>query len=545
MARLQRIGAVEIVISDTLVLQIHLSPLTLRNFNVLMASIIDIKLPRAIAAALRIPPNDPRRQQIRVLKKLLKKARFTELGQHYRFDEILLSRHPGKKFQELIPVHDYNKIYNEWWNKTLEGVPDVAWPGKIKYYALSSGTSEAASKYIPVTREMLRSNTINYVKQLLSLFAYEDVNRKAMTRGFLMLGGATDLKKGKAGWYAGDLSGILAKKRPFWFQTFYKPGGRIAALSDWNQKLTEIVEHAREWDIGYIVGVPAWCQMCMEMVIEHYKVKNIHEIWPNLGFFVHGGVAFEPYKKGFEKLLGKPIVYIENYLSSEGFIGYKTREHAKGMQLVLDNNIFFEFVPFDDTNFDSEGNLVANPDAKMVHEVEEGKEYALLMSTNSGAWRYLIGDTVKFVDVERCELVITGRTKHFLSLTGEHLSVDNMNKAIELVSDELNISIPEYTVVGFPFENFFAHRWYVACDDNVDTDELRKRIDAHLRELNDDYAVERDSALKEVFLEKLPEEKFMKFMELKGKLGSQHKFPRVMKGKMLQEWNRFLESGNI
>jgi hypothetical protein len=510
-----------------------------------MATIIDIKLPKALAAALRIPPNDPRRQQIRVLKKLLKKARFTEFGQQYRFDEALLSKHPGKKFQELVPVHDYNKVYEEWWKKTLDGVPDVAWPGKIKYYALSSGTSEAASKYIPVTRDMLRSNTINYLKQLFSLMRYEEANKKAMTKGFLMIGGATDLKKGKAGWYAGDLSGILAKKRPFWFQSFYKPGGRIAAMSDWNQKLHEIVEHAKEWDIGYIVGVPAWCQMCMEMVIEHYKVKTIHDIWPNFSFFVHGGVAFEPYKKGFEKLLAKPIVYIENYLSSEGFIGYKTREHAKGMKLILDNNIFFEFVPFDEKNFDADGNIIPDPEAKMIHEVEEGKEYALLMSTNSGAWRYLIGDTIKFVDLERSEVVITGRTKHFLSLTGEHLSVENMNKAIELVSEEFNVSIPEYTVVGFPHENMFAHRWYVATDDKVDAGQLCKRIDEHLRQLNDDYATERDSALKEVFLEVLPEEKFLQFMEQKGKLGSQHKFPRVMKGKMLEQWNRFLQTGHI
>lgn len=510
-----------------------------------MATILDIKLPKAIAAALRIPPNDPRRQQLRVLKKLLKKARFTEFGQQYHFDQALLSKHPGKKFQELVPVHDYNKIYENWWKKTLDGVPDVTWPGKIKYYALSSGTSEAASKYIPVTKELLRSNTINYVRQFISLIKYEDANKKAMTKGFLMLGGATDLKKGKAGWYAGDLSGILARKRPFWFQTFYKPGGRIAALSDWNQKLNEIVEHAKEWDIGYIVGVPAWCQMCMEMVIDHYKVKNIHEIWPNFSFFVHGGVAFEPYKKGFEKLLGKPIVYVENYLSSEGFIGYKTREHAKGMQLILNNNIFFEFVPFDDKNFDADGKMIDKPEALMIHEVEEGKEYALLMSTNAGSWRYLIGDTIKFTDLERSELVITGRTKHFLSLTGEHLGVENMNKAIELVSDEFNVSIPEYTVVGFPYENFFAHRWYVATNDKVDPEQLRKRIDENLRILNDDYATERDSALKDVFLEILPEETFMKFMELKGKLGSQHKFPRVMKGKMLEEWEGFLQSGKV
>lgn len=510
-----------------------------------MASILDIKIPKTIAKALRLPASDFRSQQIRVLKKLLKKSRFTEFGQHYRFDEILLSSQPEKLFDAIVPVHDYDKIYNEWWKKTLDGVPDVTWPGKIKYYALSSGTSEAASKYIPVTKDILRSNRINYIRQLLSLMNYEHLPRNAVTKGFLMLGGATDLQKGKAGWYAGDLSGILMKNRPFWFQTFYKPGGRIAAIKDWNQKLNEIVEKAPDWDIGYIVGVPAWCQMCMEMVIEHYKVETIHDIWPNLGFFVHGGVSFEPYKKGFEKLLDKPIVYIENYLSSEGFIGYKDRQHAKGMKLILNNNIFMEFVPFDDKNFDSEGKMIDNPDALMIHEVEEEKEYALLMSTNAGAWRYLIGDTLRFVDKEKAQVVITGRTKHFLSLVGEHLSVENMNKAVQLVSEELNISIPEFTVVGFPYENFFAHKWYVACNDPVDEQLLRQRIDTHLCELNDDYAVERSSALKEVFLQKLPEEIFMKFMERKGKLGSQHKFPRVLKGKMLQDWNEFLSRQEV
>ncbi|MBD0365078.1 MAG: GH3 auxin-responsive promoter family protein [Flavisolibacter sp.] len=510
-----------------------------------MASIIDIKLPKALAAALRIPENDPRRQQLKVLKKLLQKARFTAFGQQYRFDEILLSRHIGKKFQEVVPVHDYNKIYEEWWKRTLDGVPDVTWPGKIKYYALSSGTSEAASKYIPVTKDLLRSNRINNIRQLLSLMNYEHLPRNAVTKGFLMLGGATDLQKGKAGWFAGDLSGILMKNRPFWFETFYKPGGRIAAIKDWNQKLNEIVEKAPEWDIGYIVGVPAWCQMCMEMIIEHYQLNTIHDIWPNLGFFVHGGVAFEPYKKGFEKLLGKPIIYIENYLASEGFIAYRDREGAKGMRLFLDNNIFIEFVPFTDENFDAEGKMVEKPKALMIHEVEEGKEYALLISTNAGAWRYLIGDTVRFVDLERNEIVITGRTKHFLSLVGEHLSVENMNRAIELVSEELNICIPEYTVIGFPYQNFFAHKWYVACDDPVDECVLRDKIDHYLRELNDDYAVERGSALKEVFLQKMPEELFLRFMEQKGKLGSQHKFPRVLKGKMLQDWNQFLKEQQL
>ena len=507
-----------------------------------MAIIPEIKLPKAIASALWLSRKDPRSQQEKVLKKLLTKARFTSFGQQYRFDDILMKQDPVKHFQQWVPVHDYQKIYDEWWIQTLDGVPDVTWPGKIYYYALSSGTSESASKYIPVTKDMLRSNRVNYLRQLLSLISYEKLPRNAVTKGFLMLGGSTDLQKGKAGWYAGDLSGILMKNKPFWFQTFYKPGGRIAAMKDWNQKLSEIVENAKEWDIGYIVGVPAWCQMCMEMVIEHYKVKNIHEIWPNLGFFVHGGVAFQPYKKGFERLLGKPIVYIENYLASEGFIGFKDKQNAKGIRLVLNNNIFMEFVAFDEKNFDSEGKMVDNPVTFLVDEVEEGKEYALLMSTNSGAWRYLIGDTIRFVDKKRSEIVITGRTKHFLSLVGEHLSVDNMNKAIEMVSNELNICIPEFTVVGLPYENFFAHQWYIATNDEVDADVLKQKLDQYLCILNDDYAVERTSALKDVLVKVLPEDTFLKFMELKGKVGSQHKFPRVLKGKMLEDWNRYLSN---
>jgi hypothetical protein len=507
-------------------------------------ALIDVQLPNSLAKALRLPQKSPRRQQLKVLKKLLRKARFTEFGQQYRFDEILLSKTVGKSFQERVPIYDYSKIYADWWHKTLEGKPDICWPGKIKYYALSSGTSEAASKYIPITNDLLRGNRIVMVKQLLTLRTYQDIPVKSIGKGWLMIGGSTDLQKGP-GYYAGDLSGITAKKVPFWFSPFYKPGKKIARTKDWNKKLEEVVKQAPGWDIGFIVGVPAWIQMCMEKIIERYNLENIHEIWPNLGFFVHGGVSFEPYKKGFEKLLGKPITYIETYLASEGFIAYQDRQDMKGMKLVTNQHLFLEFVPFDDKNFDHEGNLVQQPETFMIHEVEEGKDYAILLSTSAGAWRYLIGDTVRFTDKERCEVIITGRTKHFLSLVGEHLSVDNMNKAIQLASEELNICIPEFTVAGIPHELFFAHQWYIASDDKVDTQALRQKIDEKLMELNDDYAVERKSALKDVFVEVLPEEKFMEFMRLQGKVGGQHKFPRVLKGKMLRDWQHFLESGSL
>ena len=503
--------------------------------------IFEINLPKNINKALGIPPRSPKRAQLRVLKKLLRRARYTAFGQAFHFNEILLSKHPGKTFQNNVPTYNYNKIYNDWWHLTLEGKQDICWPGKIKYFALSSGTSESASKYIPITNDLLRGNKIIMIKQLISLFNYQDVPLASIGKGWLTLGGSTDLQKGP-GYYAGDLSGITAQKAPFWFQPFYKPGKKIAKERDWNKKLIEIVEKAPQWDIGFIVGVPAWIQMCIEMVIEKYKLNNIHEIWPNLAFFVHGGVSFEPYKHGFEKLLGKPIAYVETYLASEGFIAWQDKQGAKGMKLSFNQHIFFEFVPFDDINFDANGDMIENPETLLIHEIEEGKDYAILISTTAGAWRYLIGDTVRFIDKNNAEIIITGRTKHFLSLVGEHLSVDNMNKAIQLVSEELNLSIPEYCVSGVPVGSFFGHHWYIACDQNININLLANKIDEKLIELNDDYAIERKSALKEISVTVLKEEVFMTFLKTKGKIGGQHKFPRVIKGDLLRDWKLFISS---
>ena len=189
--------------------------------------------------------------------------------------------------------------------------------------------------------------------------------------------------------------------------------------------------------------------------------------------------------------------------------------------------------------------MLPNASALMIHEVEEGKEYAILISTNAGAWRYLIGDTVRFVDLEHLEIIITGRTKHFLSLVGEHLSVENMNTALRQVSDDLNVCLPEFAVAGIPYGKFYAHHWFVACDDPVDENQLRQQLDEKIKLLNDDYAVERRHALKEVFVTVLPENAFIDFLASKGKIGGQHKFPRVLKGKMWEDWQLFLHSHNI
>jgi hypothetical protein len=505
--------------------------------------IFDIKLPPSIAKALNLPISDARRQQLKVLKKLLKKARFTQFGQKFLFDEILLSRHIGKKFQQLVPTYDYSKIYNEWWYKTLDGVPDVCWPGVIKYFALSSGTSEAASKYIPITKDLIKSNTITSFKQLLSLTKYENIPKSSIAKGWLIIGGSTQLQKG-ATYFAGDLSGIQQQNIPFWFRGMglYKPGKKIAKEKDWAKKLEEVVDNAPNWDISFLVGVPAWLQICLEKIIERYNLNTIHDLWPNLSFYVHGGVAMEPYKKGFSKLLGKPITYIETYLASEGFLAYQNRQDTRGMMLVLNNNVFFEFVPFDENNFDADGNMLAEHEALMIHEIESNKDYAILISTNAGTWRYAIGDTVRLIDKEKSEIIITGRTKHFLSLVGEHLSVDNMNNAIELAANETNIYIPEFTVAGVPHGSFFAHEWYVATNDKINEQAFATLLDEKIKILNDDYAVERKHALKNISVKALPEDIFLKFMQSKGKMGGQHKFPRVLKGQMLTDWKKFIEN---
>ncbi|MFN8355933.1 MAG: GH3 auxin-responsive promoter family protein [Spirosomataceae bacterium] len=492
---------------------------------------------------------NPMKLQKKTFIKLLNKARFTQFGEKFGFGDMLDAAlfHTGKGFYEQykskVPIYDYSSIYAEWWHRTRTGEKDVCWPGRVKYFALSSGTSDAASKFIPVTKDMVKAIKSTSIKQILALSNYQKLPARLYEKGYLMLGGSTELTD--AGIYKeGDLSGITASNIPYWFQRFYKPGKKISKYKDWGAKLDLITRRAKDWDIGYVVGVPAWIQLLMEKIIAYYDVQNIHEIWPNLEVFCHGGVSFEPYRVGFEKLLGRPITYIETYLASEGFLAYQTHPDVKAMQLVLNNGIFFEFVPFNDNNFDNEGNIYATAETLLIDEVEENKDYALLISTVSGAWRYLIGDTVRFTNVEKAEIIITGRTKHFLSLCGEHLSVDNMNRAIELVSHELNIDVREFTVIGKPADTLFGHHWYIGTDDTVEASTLIKRIDQHLKALNDDYATERAHALNDVSVTVVPSHVFYDWLAVKGKMGAQHKFPRVLKKpELIEGWEQFVKSG--
>lgn len=486
---------------------------------------------------------NPVKEQEKVLKKLLIRAQDTAFGEYYNFSAILGRSDFREQFSAAVPVHDYSAMFKNWWYRCLNGEPYVTWPGKVKYFALTSGTSESSSKHIPVTADMLRAMQKASIRQLISATKY-DFPDEFYEKGILMIGGSTHLRYNGT-YYQGDLSGITASNIPFWFQHFYKPGRRISREQEWSVKLNDIVRNAKSWDIGIIVGVPAWIQIILEKIIAHYGVGTIHDIWPNLSAYVHSGVSFDPYIRSFEKLLGRPILFNETYLASEGYIAFQRPGNRKSMEMILDNGIYYEFIPFNDANFDSEGNLKPNPEAITIGQVEEGKEYALLLSTCAGVWRYLIGDTIKFLSRERSEILLTGRTKQFISLCGEHVSQDNLNRAIRMFQEEFKVQINEFTITGIRYGNLFAHQWYLGTNDPVDPEIAARKLDEYLKVLNDDYRVERIEAIKNVSAEVLPLQVFHDYMKSLGKEGGAHKFPRVLKNSQLEQWIRHKNSYNV
>ena len=493
-----------------------------------------------------LPVATPQTYQRLALRQLLERGQYTAFGKNYGFGDILNKEIDFVKvYRERVPIHTYSDIHSQWWYRCQNGEENVTWPGKVKYFALSSGTSESASKHIPVTQDMIRSIKKVGFKQLYSMANFK-IRPVAFEKGILMLGGTTSLFE-KGEYYEGDMSGISAKNMPRWVSSLlYKPGQRISKRPKWEDRIKLIVEKAKQWDVGIICGVPAWVQIVLERVVKHHGAKNIHEIWPNLSVYIHGGVSMEPYRESFKKLWGKhPVTHIETYMASEGSFGFQARPNA-GIKLVLNTGIFFEFIPFTSENFDEEGNPKPNPEVYMVHQVQEGVEYAVVLSTCAGAWRYIIGDVVRFTNAAEHEIAIVGRTKQFLSLCGEHMSIDNMNKAIETISKKMNITIREFAVAGLKHGNLFAHQWYIGCDnENVDAEQVKKLLDETLCQLNDDYEVERTSALKEIFVEILPGRVFIDYLRAKGKEGAMSKFPRVLKGAQLQDWEAYLDKKKI
>jgi len=481
--------------------------------------------------------------QKKVLRKLLTTAFATEFGVKYGFFDALGSDDMVAAFQNNVPAHTYNDMA-VWWDEARRDINNVTWKGPVKYYALSSGTSEGSSKYIPVTKQMLKAITKSSAKQYFSILKEKAVPVSVFNGSSLMMGSSTNLQY-YGTHYQGDLSGIITAQVPMWFEAFAKPGVEVRRLA-WKEKIQTIAEQARDWDVTMIGGIPAWICMVFEAVTKQYGVKSIHEVWPNLKVYFHGGVAIGPYRTTLESYFNQEVFFFETYLASEGFFAYQSRLRADGMKLIVNNGIFYEFIPFTEDNFDEEGNLRSrHPKTLTIGEVKEKEEYAMLISTCSGAWRYLIGDTIRFESLKYLEIVITGRTKHFLSLCGEHLSVDNMTHAIDAVSVEFGVRSLEFCVAGVKLDEGFAHQWYVGTDVEVDAGKFAAALDQKLKELNDDYKTERDFALKEIRVKLLPNELFVKYLETHGKQGGQVKFPRVLKDNKLRDWDLFLGQNGL
>ena len=477
--------------------------------------------------------------QEQVLNKLLKTAEHTEFGQHYQFNKIMRAPTPRQLFAEIVPVHDYQKIYDEWWHRIVAGEENITWPGRPRYLALSSGTTGSTSKRIPVTDEMLAAIRNTGIQQVTSLANF-DLPPEFFEKEIMMLGSSTDLQEHN-GFLEGEISGISASNIPAWFKGYYKPGDDIARIADWDERVQKIAEQAKDWDIGALSGIPSWIELMLKKVIEYHRLSNIHEIWPNLSVYTPGGVAFEPYRKSFEKLLAHPLIYLDTYLASEGFLAFQNRPDTTAMTLVVDNGIYFEFVPFEEKNMTDEGNVHPEANILTLAEVEEERDYVLLISTAAGAWRYMIGDTVKFTDLARREIIITGRTKHFLNVVGSQLSVHKMNAAIQTLEERFGVAIQEFTVAAVRREEDqeYIHQWYLGSDDTMNANEVAQALDEVLQEMNKNYRVARSKALKDVKVEVVPADVFYQWSEASKKKGGQVKTSRVMTEEEFPEWETF------
>jgi hypothetical protein len=478
------------------------------------------------------------KQQLEVLRQNMDHSKKTAFGQRYQFAALLQKTDLVSRYQQNVPITEYEQFYTDWLEDTIKGKKDAIWPGRIKYFALSSGTTGAPSKRIPVSTEMIRSF------QRVSLRQFSILHELNLPDSFysakvLAVGGSTKLKKIDQH-YEGDLSGILKKHTSLIAAPFTKPTKKITHLKDWKAKLPLMVQEAPKWDIGIMAGIPSWCVLLLEEIVKHYKLNNIHEIWPNFQVYVHGGVYMDPFVERLQKISGKTVVLLDTYLASEGYFAYQTSPKKRGMTLLLNNSIFFEFVPFNAEYFTESGELKNQFKAYSISEVKPGIDYALVISTNAGLWRYMLGDLVRFTDTTTHEIIISGRIKQFLSLCGEHLSLDNINQALKTVSMQFKLSFSEYTIHAD--EKGLQHCWYIACDEQKATPSIISEIDQALQLINDDYAYVRKHSMPLPQLKLLPTSVFYAYLESIGKLGAQNKMPRVMNKAQAEQWTSFLSA---
>ncbi|MGL4630478.1 MAG: GH3 auxin-responsive promoter family protein [Leadbetterella sp.] len=465
----------------------------------------------------------PVETQTEVFQKLIERARFTEFGQKYGFAKISTI----KQFQESVPVVSYEDFY-PWIERVLKGEKNVLWPSDILWFSKSSGTTNARSKFIPVSEESLDECHYRGGRDMLTLYFENKPDSQLFEGKSISIGGSLHPNPFNDTTQVGDISAIITKNIPKWAEFFRIPPPEIALLDNWDKKMEAMVRLSKHENVTGIAGVPTWTVLLLENVMKELGASNMTEVWPNFEVFFHGAVSFAPYRDMFKKNLfpSSKVNYFELYNASEGFFGIQDDFALEDqMLLMLDYGIFYEFLPVGE--WESE-----YPRSLTLDEVELDKTYAVVISTNGGLWRYKIGDTVKFTSRYPFRVKIVGRTKHFLNVFGEEVMVENSDLAWSHVAKEMGFTVKEYT--GGPIfmtdESKGGHEWIVECPHIPDDIELAiVAFDKKLREINSDYDAKRhkDMALQLPKVHFVPEGSFYKWMVSKGKLGGQHKVPRL------------------
>lgn len=459
--------------------------------------------------------------QNETLFNLLKKAQNTEWGKKHDYASI----NSVDEFQKSTPLQDYNSL-KPYINRVRDGEKDVLWPGETKWFAKSSGTTSDKSKFIPVTSEALEKCHLLGPKDVFLQYMHTHPETNVLKGKILTLGGSHRVNRSENNSYYGDLSAIMLENVPFWSDLFRTPTTEIALIEEFEEKIERIIETALEENVTAFAGVPSWYLVLFKRVLEKTGKRNLLEVWPNLEVFAHGGVNFEPYREQYRRLIPSPQMhYLETYNASEGFFAMQDNEHSNGMLLMLDYGIFYEFIPM--SEFGNE-----NPTVLSLEDVELDQNYAMVISTNAGLWRYIIGDTIKFTCKYPFKIKVTGRTRHFINTFGEEVIIDNAEQAINTACKHTGAIVNEYTAgpIFMDEKQKGAHQWIIEFEkEPADPDHFISILDNTLKTLNSDYEAKRH---KNLTLEKphliiAPKGTFYSWMKQRGKVGGQNKIPRL------------------
>jgi hypothetical protein len=465
----------------------------------------------------------PHDVQNELLDGLVNKSISTEYGKKYGFSSIK----NYSDFKSQVPIVTYEELF-PYIERLMKGEENILWPSEIRWFAKSSGTTNSRSKFIPVSAEALEDCHFKAGKDMLSIYLNNYPDAKMFSGKGLVIGGSHQINQfdENSKSYYGDVSAVLLKNLPWWAQMVRTPSLDIALMDEWEEKIDKMVEITSAENVTNISGVPTWMIVLLEKMLERNNAKDILEIWPNLEVFFHGAVSFTPYEELFQKLIpSKKMRYMETYNASEGFFGIQDQTDSKEMLLMLDYGIFYEFIPFEDLNKDEPRTLV-------LDQVEVGKNYAVVITTNAGLWRYKIGDTITFTSIDPHRIKISGRTKHFINAFGEELIIENAEVAIAEACKRTSAAIDDFTAgpIYLGDGKKGGHEWIIEFSRIPDDfDRFSKLLDEKLREVNSDYDAKRykDIALVQPIVHIAPKGTFYKWMKQRGKLGGQHKVPRL------------------